>query len=1071
MNDVGSIPVAWPSNAEVGRAVGPRALVAGAGYARTGRARLLEVDTVHGHLVGSVRGSAGTPYRTVVTLGRTGWDVEGRCSCPVAFNCKHVAAVVLTARDSLPLDEPPDAWEPSISALVDGASGGEPSAAAEPLGLQVEVAEVHGGPGPGRSNGSRRVLLRPVRRGARGNWVRTGASWREVLYGNVAGSSAHQRALRALYAAYQSTRHGYHYSYAAEPAIALDDLPATVWPLLAQAVADVLLLVPATPSAGPVRLAATAEVVLDLRQPPDSPAILEPVVHADGRPMAAAVVELLGEPVHGLVAVEENNQALVLAPFANPPAPRVASLVRQRAALPIPVGDLPRFLDTYYPRLARLVTVTSTDGSVPLPELATLRLALTVSFGPEHDAVLDWGFAYQTTETTRHVPLGETTDASDGARDEPAERRLVEQFPAPELLDVRRLTGMAAVRFTEERLPELAVHDDLLLTVVGDPPPFRHVDLPPVVRLTASDSANPDWFDLGVSVSLDGEEIPFDQLFTALAAGEPHMLLPSGAYFSLQRPELDQLRRLIEEARALTDPDTDRLRLSVYQAGLWEELTELGVVAAQSRRWAETVQGLLDVDRLVPAPLPVGLSVELRPYQRDGYQWLTFLWQHGLGGILADDMGLGKTVQTLAAICHAQEASPEPQPFLVVAPTSVVGTWEHEARRFAPGLKVHAVTETVSRRGTPLAEDVAGANLVVTSYALFRLDFDDYQAVPWAGLVLDEAQAVKNHQARTYQCARRLSAPFKLAITGTPLENSLMDLWSLLSIVAPGLFPNPHHFAESYRKPIEREGDRNLLAALRRRIRPLMRRRTKEQVAAELPPKTEQVVDVELNPRHHKIYQTHLQRERQKVLGLLDDLDRNRFAIFRSLTLLRRLALDPSLVDDAYAGVRPSKVDVFLEQLRDVIDGGHRALVFSQFTGFLRTVRDRLDAEGVAYCYLDGRCRNRPARIAQFKDGDAPVFLISLKAGGAGLNLTEADYCFVLDPWWNPAVEAQAVDRAHRIGQDKPVMVYRLVAAGTIEEKVMELKARKQSLFSRVMDEDAILSAPLSANDIRALFG
>ena len=262
-----------------------------------------------------------------------------------------------------------------------------------------------------------------------------------------------------------------------------------------------------------------------------------------------------------------------------------------------------------------------------------------------------------------------------------------------------------------------------------------------------------------------------------------------------------------------------------------------------------------------------------------------------------------------------------------------------------------------------------------------------------------------------------------------------------------------------------------LLATLRRRIRPLVRRRTKDQVAAELPPKQEQVLEVALNPRHEKVYQTHLQRERRKVLGLVDDLDAHRFVIFRSLTLLRQLALDPALVDDAYTGIRSSKADAFTEQLREVVAEGHRVLVFSQFTGFLRTIRGRLDAEGVPYAYLDGRTRDRQRRIDEFRSGRASAFLISLKAGGFGLNLTEADYVFVLDPWWNPAVEAQAVDRTHRIGQDKTVMVYRLVAAGTIEQKVMALQERKRDLFARVLDDDGgALSGALTADDIRGLF-
>jgi SNF2 family DNA or RNA helicase len=400
-----------------------------------------------------------------------------------------------------------------------------------------------------------------------------------------------------------------------------------------------------------------------------------------------------------------------------------------------------------------------------------------------------------------------------------------------------------------------------------------------------------------------------------------------------------------------------------------------------------------------------------------------------------------------------------------------VSNWAAESARFSPGLKVVAISDTAQRRGTAVDEIIEGADVVVTSHTLFRLDFDDYAAVPWSGLIMDEAQFAKNHQSRIYQCARRLPAPVKLAITGTPMENSLMELWSLLSITAPGLFPNPARFAEFYVRPIEKRGDSDLLAQLRRRIKPLITRRNKEQVVTDLPAKQEQVLEVELSPRHRKIYQTHLQRERQKVLGLIDDLNRNRFTILRSLTLLRQLSLHAELVDEKHRNLASAKVDALLEQLGDVVAGGHRALVFSQFTGFLDIVRSRLDAEGVEYCYLDGKTRNRASVLERFKEGAAPVFLISLKAGGVGLNLTEADYCFLLDPWWNPATEAQAVDRTHRIGQTRNVMVYRLIAKDTIEEKVMALKAKKAELFAGVMDDGNAFGGALDADDIRGLFG
>jgi SNF2 family DNA or RNA helicase len=296
-----------------------------------------------------------------------------------------------------------------------------------------------------------------------------------------------------------------------------------------------------------------------------------------------------------------------------------------------------------------------------------------------------------------------------------------------------------------------------------------------------------------------------------------------------------------------------------------------------------------------------------------------------------------------------------------------------------------------------------------------------------------------------------------------------MELWSLLSITAPGLFPGPDRFRDYYARPVERQGDTERLAQLQRRIKPLVRRRTKEQVAADLPAKQEQLLEVELHPQHRKVYQTRLQRERQRVLRLIGDMNSNRFTIFRSLTLLRQLSLHAGLIDQAHASLASAKIDALLEKLDEVTGTGHRALVFSQFTGFLGKVRERLETEGTPYCYLDGSTRDRAAVIQRFKDGAAPVFLISLRAGGFGLNLTEADYCFLLDPWWNPATEAQAVDRAHRIGQTRNVMVYRLVARDTIEEKVMALKARKAKLFSSVMDDGNVFGTTLGADDIRAL--
>jgi SNF2 family DNA or RNA helicase len=643
--------------------------------------------------------------------------------------------------------------------------------------------------------------------------------------------------------------------------------------------------------------------------------------------------------------------------------------------------------------------------------------------------------------------------------------------PQQPLVPRVRLGGMDTMRFTTELLPLLADQPGVAVEITGNPADYREAGDSLRIGVSADEVAGEtDWFDLGVTITVEGRQVPFTNVFVALSRGESYLLLPDGAYFSLQKPELQALARLIEEARTLQDSPAGALKISRFQAGLWAELAELGVVNHQASAWQQQVDGLLSIDAIQRTLPPDPLAALLRPYQLDGFGWLAFLWEHRLGGILADDMGLGKTLQSLALICHAKLAGPASPPFLIVAPTSVVPNWAAESTRFTPELKVVAVSDTAARRGQPLSDLIAGADVVVTSYTLLRIDFDAYSAITWSGLILDEAQYAKNHQSKIYQCARRLPVPFKVAITGTPMENNLMELWSLLSITAPGLFPNPARFRDYYARPIEKQGDAELLAQLRRRIKPLIKRRTKEQVAADLPAKQEQVLEVDLHPRHRKLYQTHLQRERQKILGLIDDMNANRFTILRSLTLLRQLSLHGGLIDDAHRDMPSSKIDALVGQLQAVASGGHRALVFSQFTGFLGKVRARLDTSGLQYCYLDGKTRNRATVLQRFKDGGAPVFLISLKAGGFGLNLTEADYCFLLDPWWNPATEAQAVDRTHRIGQTRNVMVYRLIAKDTIEQKVMALKARKAELFASVIDDGNVFGASLDADDIRGLF-
>ena len=415
------------------------------------------------------------------------------------------------------------------------------------------------------------------------------------------------------------------------------------------------------------------------------------------------------------------------------------------------------------------------------------------------------------------------------------------------------------------------------------------------------------------------------------------------------------------------------------------------------------------------------------------------------------------------------------------APTSVLPVWVREAERFAPALRVALVARTRDARGVPLDDVIAGADVVVTSYTVLRLDAGEFSARRWDGVVLDEAQQVKNPATQQHQAVAALDARAVFAATGTPLENGLDELWALLSLVAPGLFPSARRFREDFVQPIEQgkvpenaEGARyrqGRIALLRRRIRPFLIRRTKELVAPELPERQEQVLRIELGPAHRLRYDTVLQRERQKILGLLPELDRHRFIVFRSLTLLRMLSLAPGLVDPDDADIASGKIEELVERILELRAEGHRALVFSQFTSFLALAADRLQRAGLDISYLDGSTRHRDRVVQEFREGEQDVFLLSLKAGGTGLTLTEADYVFLLDPWWNPAAEAQAADRAHRIGQSERVFVYRMIAADTIEEKVLALQQRKARLAAAVLDDEDLFAQSLTADDIRDLLG
>ena len=872
----------------------------------------------------------------------------------------------------------------------------------------------------------------------------------------------------------------------------------------------------------------------DSAQPEQAAQAANPVQSANPMQSEQAAVPNLPEGVE-----------LALIPLVEPLDAASEALI-SAGTVEIPAAERPAFQRDFLPALSRSVPALTPDPALALPAVTPPRLVLELTFDEEvrHDAQLGWHWEYplnpfeadpEHESGVQRLPVfgypgeegGEVRDERFEARVLRSVRSVLAAHPALASLEERRVEGWETRELLSVVLPKLRRISAVRVRFNGTPPEFVEAT-DALIEVTVTEGNSRDWFGLGIAVKVNNWTVPFAQIFEALDRGADRILLGNGTYFSLRRPEFKTLRTLIAEAREL-DEAGGELRINRHQAGLFSELESLAASVQTTRRWDEQVRSLLalveasEARETDPAeggnkpatsadahgkrnepgsarsslnreyPVPVGLQATLRPYQVEGYRWLTFLYEHRMGGILADDMGLGKTVQALALLAHAIEehraAVPgEPfAPFLVVAPTSVISNWAAEAERFLPGAKVVTITETTAGK-TPLAERVAGAHLVLTSYTLLRMDEDAYASYAaglgsgegpgtpgWGALLLDEAQFVKNTGTRAWSIARAMPARTKIAMTGTPLENNLMELWALLAIVADGLFPSARAFRDLYARPAESGEDPAHAAAttarLRRRIRPLMLRRTKELVAAELPAKNDARVNLPLAPGHRRIYDTHLQRERQKVLGLLEDMDKNRFTIFQSLTLLRRLALDAALIDpEAYEGVTSAKREYLVERLPELLAGGHRVLVFSQFTGYLKSIARALSEKGIDHLYLDGSTRNRAEVIEAFRAGAAPVFLISLKAGGFGLNLTEADHVFIMDPWWNPAAEQQAVDRIHRIGQEREVHVYRLVAEGTIEEKVMQLKASKAALFDAVVGEGEFASAAVTAEDVRELF-
>ncbi|MFY8083472.1 MAG: DEAD/DEAH box helicase [Rubrivivax sp.] len=749
------------------------------------------------------------------------------------------------------------------------------------------------------------------------------------------------------------------------------------------------------------------------------------------------------------------------------------------------------------PAQRRVAELVRQRWAVPVDAKAELEAALRVLAGHfqlHSDAAAGQGVASQARLTAQLVPRGDALQlrlvarpfGSFGPVVPPGQgrARLLTVHEGLQLSTDRQLEAERAhLEQVLEALPFLSDADEGDATwLLDDPEQALHVlevlpQLPGVaelewprgkpVRVTSITSqgvkvalsSGREWFSVDGEVQVDDTRVLSLQRLLQLMQESRQgrfVALGEGEYLALT----ERLRTQLADLQAMSEPTKDGLRLPAASAAFVAQALE-GTQIEADKPWAKRLARLEQAAALQPVP-PAGLMAELRSYQAEGFAWMARLAHAGLGAILADDMGLGKTVQTLALLLHRAALGPA----LVIAPTSVCGNWVAEAGRFAPSLRVLSFGEGDRAE---MLQTCGPGDVVVASYGLTQIEGQTFATREWATLVLDEAQALKNAATKRAKAIVQLKADFRLALSGTPVENRLNDLWSLMNLLNPGLLGSSGQFTERFAGPIERQRDEAVRSRLRRLVSPFLLRRTKAQVLADLPPRTEIVHRVEPGPEERAFLEATRRSAIERVEHIEETDAQASFHVLAELTRLRRAACDPRLAAPEL-GLIGAKVQEFERLATELVAGRHKALVFSQFTDFLDLLAQRLQAAGLSYQMLTGStpAAERTRRVAAFQAGEGDLFLISLKAGGFGLNLTAADYVIIVDPWWNPAAEDQASGRAHRIGQQRPVTVYRLVTAGSIEERIIELHRHKRDLADGIL-EGQDQGKPLGAAEWREL--
>ena len=1035
----------------------------GSRYFREGRAELTGVERLDGgglQLVGSCRGSAFEPYRqqVVITPGRNQPVLSGECSCPVAFNCKHVVALLLTWRATTE-DEPANRDEINDWLNELGDQDARPRTGGELLLYELGPSQ--------RRDRNLEVRFNVARQRKDGSWSkgrRTHASainngWSRPQYLQAIDEDI-LGLIRACGSSVSGEGAGLSGSAGHLALIKMVDTGRAFW----RSDRSVALH---PGSARGLRLEWIAEQDhYSLRIEVEGgalPIVLEPPCYLDPQRSEIGPLELPAG-LDGRTLSWLRRAPSIPADAAQRISNRLAQAL---PALPTPVALQYREIE------ARPTGQLQIDFDPARPGRTTARLS----------------YRYEDQKIDPSEPATERVIESGDQllrlrRDPKLEQELAQTLIASGL----ETTEAGQFRITSE-LEGTALRDAWFGWLDNQVGRLRaagwQIEITGNAEFSIStadgiegevESQGNDWFSLRFDLEFDGWRMPLLPLVSQLLERYTPGQLPEtlyldtgeGCYVSVPAVQIEPVLGTILELYDRVDEDC--LELARPDATRLLDLEGIPVRGATSL--TRLARQLADFSGLTPVKLPTTFKGELRNYQQHGLDWLQFLRSHGFGGILADDMGLGKTVQTLAHLAVEKRAGRMDRPSLIVAPTSLMGNWRREAETFTPGLKVLVL------HGAERAEwfgQLADFDLVLTTYPLLPRDRSNLLQQTWHYLILDEAQQIKNPLAKAAQVVRKLDCRHRLCLTGTPMENHLGELWAQFDFLMPGFLGDRESFTRIYRTPIEKHKDGERLQRLNRRIAPFLLRRTKDRVAAELPPKTELLRQAEFDPRQARLYESIRLTMEKKVRRAIaaKGLARSHIIVLDALLKLRQVCCDPRLLtrSTAEAGNVPSaKFNLLFDLLPELLEEGRRVLLFSQFTTMLGLIEDEVQRRGIGYTKLTGQTRKREAAIQRFRDGEVALFLISLKAGGVGLNLVEADTVIHYDPWWNPAVEHQATDRAHRIGQDKPVFVYKLVATGTVEEKILALQQRKQQLADGIYGKERGQDQPsIDEETIRAL--